>query len=58
MIAFAKRKWKAKINLDKYIYIFFLNIRYVDIIYDSTHKIIWFENRLKILNKLFIVPFF
>ena len=39
MIAFAKRKWKAKINLDKYIYIyiFFLNIRYVDIIYDSTH---------------------
>ena len=51
MIAFAKRKWKAKINLDKYIYIFFLNIRYVDIIYDSTHKIIWFENILKILNK-------
>ena len=26
MIAFAKRKWKAKINLDKYIYIFFNNI--------------------------------
>ena len=39
MIVFVKRKWKAKINLDKYIYIFFNNI-YVNNIFDLTHKII------------------